>query len=259
MIALHLTLPLLLLGAATDEEEPPSPPDPKLVAEAVLDLREAFEEGDSKARVEAIERRAVVPAPEVVEWIAKGLPLAKEPLVRAASLNALRWMEHPDALETLHRTYVKAKEFRKDPELHVVILKAIGQHGDASSIEHLADYSAKDTTGPVRKARIYGLGMVREKESVERLFELMRKIGPRHAQPQMDQFRLSLVILTGDDHGGTSQEKWQSWWKDAAKKFEVAEKPPELPAAMQRTWNDFWDLEVTYERPTRRRERGGGA
>ena len=41
-------------------------------------------------------------------------------------------------------------------------------------------------------------------------------------------------------------------------KLEVKPEAPKLPDRWQRRWNGYWDLQVEYERPTRRRERGGG-
>jgi hypothetical protein len=243
-------------GEKREGQDDPPLPSKEQIDEAVLDLKKAFDSKETADRIAAIERRSDVLSSQVVEWIAKGLK-DQERDVRMAAIQALRWMEHPAALEALHDLYGRDKKLRKDEELHEALLKAIAQHGSVTSIAILSETSSKDATHKIVQARILGLGRIRNPQAVEALFQLMKSQGRHRVQPYMDHFRLSLLVLLGDDHGGKSQDAWLRWWNEHRKELVVAPQPPELPDLLQRAWSRYWDLEVEYERPERRRERGG--
>ncbi|MDP6368743.1 MAG: HEAT repeat domain-containing protein, partial [Planctomycetota bacterium] len=167
----------------------------------------------------------------------------KEESVQLTAIEALRFFEHEKALDALHSTAKRDKKMRKEPELFKALIKAIGQHANPDSIEILGDNLWSPADHGVIQARILGLGNIRAKESVEELISMMHKAGWRKVQPFMEDFRVALVNLTGEDQG-KSQPKWTEWWNDVKKTLEVSEEASSMPKAMQRKWERYWDIEV---------------
>ena len=82
---------------------------------------------------------------EVIEWIAKGLK-DEDPEVRAATIESLRFMEHPDANDVLVTTLRRDKKLRKNPELYEALIKAVCQHADPKAFSLIADFKLNDET-----------------------------------------------------------------------------------------------------------------
>lgn len=256
---LSLLLAASLLAPAAQDDDP-RPPDPKVVEAALEDLEQAFRSKEVEERVGAIRRHASLADAEVIEAIARAFR-DREAEVYLAAVEALRWQEHPAALEELHGAYVrlmKTKQLREQEELYLGVVKAIGQHGDPSSIRYLGDFNLSEATYRILQARILGLGNVHDPAAVEALFAMMRKAGRGRVQPYMDDFRMALMRLTGVDRG-RSQDGWTRWYNDSRKDLELPEEPEVLPQDMERRWAAYWGLEWKKERGERRRKRGGDA
>lgn len=226
-----------------EEEEKVALPDPEEVKAAVEAFELAFKKGKSGERKQAIEEFGELNDPEVVAWLAKGLK-DKDNLVRAASVEALRWQKNPKALDALHQSLKRDKTMKKVDALHEALIKAIGQHASSESIDFLTDGALADAPREVTIARIYSLGNIRDTKSVEELMGMMTKTGRASkrggaSQPLMKQFAISLEVLTAEDHG-QDENAWAKWWRANKKTFEVSEKAQVLPPKVARLWNSYW-------------------
>lgn len=250
MLQLFLTAALAL--PLQSKEDAPKPPDPKVVEAAVESLRAAQKSKEAPDRVAAVQGAAKVSDAEVIKGIGKYFG-DKDSTVRMAVVDALRYSPHPDALALLENKLKRDKKLRKDEELYPAVVKAIGQHGKESSIDVLNDRVTE--TGPAMQARIYGLGHIRSKKSVEALFRLMSSRGRRKTGPMMDEIRLSLMVLTGVDRG-KSQDAWFQWWNENKKTFEVKKEPGLLPKLEQNRWDRYWGYQYKRDRGKKRGDRG---
>lgn len=268
MLSLILAAALYAAPPLQDDTPPADrPPDPAQIEEAVNGLEEAFKKGKTADRLEALAKYGKVCDGQVIEVIAKGLR-DKETGVRTASIEALRWMKHPDALEALHQSFKKDRTIRKDDALHEAMIKAIGQHGSPESIDILTENLLADAPRQVHVARIYSLGNIRDKRSVEALMDVMQKTGRRAGkrggggQPLMGELRNALLMLTGEDL--KDEKAWTDWWKANEKTFEVTPEPTDVPKRVTAQWNRYWGLEQERkkdedgERKKRRRGEGEG-
>lgn len=177
--------------------------------------------------------------------------------VKLAVLQALRWLEHPAALDALHRS-AKDHKLMKVPELALGVLRGIGQHAHPSSIAVLAHDPFQPFDSWCLRARIFGLARIRKLEALEALLGILATVGgggQRRIQPQMGDVRVGLMILTGVDQGG-SPELWENWWRDNKKSFRVPLEAPPLPKELRKDWDIFWGLPRVYEREGRREDRG---
>jgi len=249
MIATILTAALFLPPLLADD-----PPAPERVERAVDDLHQAFKKGTAEDRTAAIQRNAGVVDGDVIAWIERGLR-DKNVEVRRGSIEALRYMDHPGALRALEQTYRRDRKLRKDKETFAVLLRAIGQHRSPSSVALLADdvWAVQDQA--VLRARIYSLGHIRTKKSVQALLGEMKSAGRQQIQPFMGDFRLSLMVLTGTDQGA-SQDRWLKWWNANKSKLEIAPEEPALPRREAKQWAYYWGRGRLDERPRKRTGRG---
>jgi len=251
----------LLLAPLQDPPEGPPPPDPELVEAALVDLEQAFKKGKAPERVAAIEKHAEVNDAEVVRWIGKGLE-DKDDGVKAAAVEAFRWLPNEKALAALHDALLKDKELKKNDALYAALVKAIGQHGDPSSIDVLLDGATAAAPKEATIARIYSLGHIRDKRSVEELLDLMRKTGRLRGkngggggqQPLSKQFAVALHVLTGESFG-EDEKAWMDWWKEHGKKFEVAEEAQGLDPKIKAHFDKYWSKQPA--RGAERPKRGG--
>lgn len=216
------------------------------VDEALAVLKEAFSsKGDPDARKLAIDTYGGLAHPDVVAAVAKGLDDADDG-VRLQAIDTLGFVPLPEALKALHRLYRRDKSLREDEVLFARLLQAIGRHSDRSSIEVLKDNPFDHLTVASGRARILGLGRIRDVKSVESLIAGMQLAGndargrrsgqPRHA----DDFRLALASLTGQDLGLT-KEAWISWWRGAKDGFKVAPERPQLAPELKAAWESYWN------------------
>jgi hypothetical protein len=248
-----LLLSIALLSPAQDPEV--KPPTEERVEQAIKELSAAFDKkGDSEAKIQAIALSSEVLHPKVIEWIAKGLKDSDDE-VCAATIESLRYMEHPDANDVLVKTLRRDKKLRKKPELYEALIKAVCQHADPKSFSLIADFKLNDETRDTIRARIYGIARYRTTESVEELFDVMKRFGKNRAQPYMGELSTALMVLTGVDQG-KSQTAWTRWWNDNKRDLEVSEELPKLPKKTLASWSRYWGLELPEERRKRRGERG---
>ena len=248
-----LTLFAAIVLTSPADGQRTAPADPQRVKAAVAELQKAYKDGEAKDRIQAIERASAVVDAQVVEWVARGLRDQVE--VQRSAIEALRWMDHPDALKQLEETARRDKRLQKEAALYAGLLRAIGQHASASSIEILTEELWEVRDHAVIQARILSLGRIRTPAAVEALIGLMKVAGPMKIQPFMDDFRLSLMVLTGADQD-TSQELWLHWWNDNKGKLKVEPTAPPLPRLLQLKWDYYWGKEMRKERAPRRGERG---
>jgi len=249
MPTLLILLPLLL------QDTPPEGPSPETVRATVERIETALAAEEREPKLAALMDAREVPAPEVVDALTGALGDDDLEVVDAA-IQGLRWNRHADALETLHRTAKRNRALRKDDDRYAALLKAIGQHADPSSIDVLA----KDVFGRrhygTRRACILGLGRIRDPRALSELLDLMKGAKQETVDLYAEDFRLSLIVLTGTDQGPSSAA-WQRWWKENRKTFELSPTLPRLPRAEHERWTVYWGLPRDYGRAERREDRGG--
>jgi len=241
------------LGAGQDPDHGPGPA-PEVVEATVAELRVAFRDGAKEDKVHALERAGDVVAPAVIAEVGRGFR-DEEREVQAATIQALRWMDHPDALDALQKNARGNRKLQKDEELYPALLKAVGQHADPDSIRVLADKPFDSPFHQATRARILGLGRIRTRASLEALLDIMKSASEKKVAPHMPSFRLSLMILTGTDQGPTSAQ-WLRWWSANKKDYEVSPERRELPRSIQRSWTEYWGIDDDYGRTGRREDRG---
>lgn len=205
--------------------------------EAASRLDKAFQQAEAAVKIEAIGAVGTVAEASVVHALGKGLKDKDQDVVKA-TIEALRFNPNPAALRELE-SLAKAELQRKEAQTLPLVFRAIGQHGKNSSIDILSKdlFAVKDFQ--VGRSRLLALGNIRSKESVEAVIGLMRIAETEKVQPFMDDFRLTLMVLTGADQGA-SQPLWIRWWNDNKNGLKVAEKPAALPAEQQKRWDEFW-------------------
>src|SRR5262245_164916 len=172
MMLTFLFASLALAGAPALQDAPAD--DPAAVVKA---LDEAFAGGDEDAQIDAIHAATEVDSPEVVAKLVAQVG-NKNPAVKAAVITALGYLQDPAALKALHSVYERDKPLREDEGLFVTLLTAIGRHGDPSSVPLLLDKPFNQLTLETGRARIFALGNIRTKDSVEGLIKGMRLGGP---------------------------------------------------------------------------------
>jgi len=249
--------PLAVLGVLTGAPQDPVPrpaPEPEAISAAVADLEAAFRSGVKEEKVRALDRASDVVAPAVIDEVTRGFK-DREREVQAATIQALRWMDHPAALKALRKTAEHSRTIKKDEELYPAILKAVGQHGDPGSVHLLSHKPFESPFYQAGRARILGLGMIRTRKSLEALFGMMKSSSAREVERYMASFRLSLMVLTGTDQG-PSASQWQRWWKANKKGFEVSPGRRELPRPTARSWTEYWGIDDEHGRTRRREDRG---
>lgn len=246
---------LLALVPIVQDPPKPAPPDPEKLKAAITQLSEAFAKTDAGPRLRAIENGAAFADPEIVKWIAKGLS-DKEVGVQEAAIEALRFNEHKKALDALHDR-AKQKAAKENLGMYAKLLRAIGQHGDESSFELLAEnpWSAQDAK--VIEAKVMGLARIRKKESVKAICDMMEMGGPQKVQPFMQDIRVALWSLTGADQEG-SRDLWLKWYRDHKDKLEVRPTPSNEPRELAMRWKRYWEKPGAAEEESPRRKKGEG-
>ncbi len=247
-----LLITLALLSPVQDPEV--KPPAPETVERAVKELSDAFSKTDPEAKSQAIIANSEVLDPKVIEWIAKGAK-DKDSEVQAAAINALRYMDHPEANDALVTMLRRDKKLKKDPALYEALIIAICQHADPKSFKLIADFKLNDETRETIKARILGIARYRTPEAVEELFDVMKRFGKGRVKPYMDDLSTALMVLTGADYG-KSQAAWTGWWNANKRDIKVSKELPKLPRKTLSAWSRYWGLELPEERRKGRDERG---
>lgn len=244
MSALHRTLAALVLAAApafAQDAAAPTGPTPEEIKAAVAACKEGLKSKEASERLAAVEAAAKVDADAVAAEIATAMR-DKEDSVAAGAMKALGSMTSKDALKELHRAAKSAdKKLLENGKLYGTLLRNIGLHGDKSSVEILGDDATKNLDAEVVRARIYGLGAIRDRASVEKLLDLTNLGNPLPGEdsPFMPDVRVALARLTGTDQT-TNKSMWQEWWNKNKNGFKVSETPAELAPDLQRQWDDYW-------------------
>ena len=223
-------------------------PTADVVKDAVDDLKDAFKTGvKPDVRVAAIQEDGGVSHPDVVYQVARGLSDADR-RVQLAAIEALGWSPQPTALKQLHRMFRREKDLHKDEEVFAALLKAIGRHGDDSSIDVLLENPFKGGLDyAAGQARILGLARIRTRESAEELFKAARlgggesnRRGGVEARPRFrEDMRLAYAVLTGEDLG-TDKDAWLKWWSDNKSKFKISKQRPPIKPDLQARWQSYW-------------------
>ena len=250
-----LLLSLAPTPLALQDPPPPPPPDAEVVAATVDALKKAYAGKELEPKTAAVANAREVLDKKVIETLARGIR-EPEPEVKTAVLEALRWMDHPVALEELHDIYKRESALEKDEALYPMLLKAIGQHASPDSIEVLVDNPFKVKGAQALEARVLGLGRIRSEDSVKELIGMLQLVGKGKTVGRMQDFRLALMALTGVDKG-TSRDAWIAWWNDNKKTLELPKEMPQLPEKLQRRWDYYWGEEHVQSRGKKREDRGG--
>jgi HEAT repeat protein len=224
-------------------------PTAEQIAAAVKALQTGLASKDAAERVAALRSAAQVPSAEVAQAAADGLR-DKSPEVELAAMETIGALRTPEGLKELQRLASSNKALRKDAKLYSTLLKEIGRHGDPSSVQVLADNPWENTDASVVRARILGLGNIRDVSAVEELIAMMNKGKPLPGEdaPFMPDFRLALARLTGTDQT-TNKTMWQSWWNKNKKGFKLSADPPALPGELQSRWDEYWGLQPAAPAP----------
>jgi HEAT repeat protein len=224
-------------------------PTPEQVAAAVAELQAAFKgKDDEEVIAAALQRHAGIHDKQVLHEVARGLASTNR-RVRWITIDALGWSQYPPALKQLHRVVARERDLSdRDEALFAHLLKAIGRHGDKSSLDVLTNNPLKDLTYASGQARILGLARIREVRSIEELLGAMKLAGDRPRRrggtetvPRfLTEMRLAMAVLTGVDKG-RSKEAWIDWWRDNRKSFKMSPVPPTISRDLRAIWEDYWD------------------
>ncbi|QDU83664.1 hypothetical protein Pla163_07630 [Planctomycetes bacterium Pla163] len=249
-----------------EEEEKDAEPTDEEVEAAVAKLKAALDEGSFDEKVQALEAARSVPHKDVVKIVATAVKDdAKE--VRIAAVTALGYLDVDQALDTLHG-WSKKKTMTKDDDFALALFKAIGRHGDKSSLKYLED-NIFSSPKKVLEARIVAMGKIRHEDAVEEVIGIMNKMrsnegGPggngkeqKENVPHMDAVQLALHALTGANEG-TSRRDWQTWWNENKRKLEIDPKEmPPMERSLENKWLEFWNERRKREGGERGGEGGG--
>lgn len=257
-------MPVAAFVDPQEEEEAVEEPSAEALAKALATLEEALDEREPPALVAACVATGPVPHAQVTRGLEKvlklKLPEEARPEVWRAALAALGEQRLPQSLAVLAKAS-KRKDLRSNEAVATALLRAIAEHEHPRAIELLAkDATSTPGQDPLR-ARILGLARVRTDEALEAVLDLMNRSTTGRGRNggrvlQMEDFRLALAVLTGQDHGNDATA-WMRWHNDVRRKFHVAEEAPALPKDLDRRWRKYWGLAKPEERGERREDRGG--
>ena len=242
MNALSALLALAALAPLSVAQE--QGPSPERIEAASKALEAAFEEGDAAARAKAIRESVDAVDKRVIGLVAKGLNEKEPAPVVSAAVDTLGRMRHPESAKELVGYYKhQKKKLNKDHEKELVeLLQALGRQGDPAGVEVLTDSVSASVGYPVIQARLMALAMIRDVKSVEAVFSLITLVGKNTLDRYMEDVRLSLMALTGEDRGQDSLQ-WEAWWRENKKGFKVSSEPKALPDAERARWNSYWGIE----------------
>jgi len=222
-----------------------NPPEADVDA-AVEALQTDVKGGDEIAAIDSVTKLGLLLSPEAVRALA-ALHRSRSTAVTVAAIEALGYMPMKEAVKALNRLYVSVPRLRDDEYMLPVLLKAIGRHGDASSLTVLTDKPLKNLTRASGTARILGIARIRQNDSIEALTKAMtlgggdgrRRSGVVGAPRFGQEFRVALAMLTGQDLGA-SKTAWIEWWRDAKKTFKVEPQAPAVAPELRAAWDEYW-------------------
>lgn len=239
-------------------EAPPAPrlgspitivrnPSEEQVKAAVEGLKAAFKSKAYETIAAALGEYGGVDDKKVVHEVAAGLR-SRDPATRIVSIETLGWMPEESALRQLHREFRRGRsEWPKQEDVFAALLKAIGRHGDPSSIEVLADDPFRGLTMATGTARIFGLANIRRLDAVDELVKGTQLAGssrPRSGRAVGEarfrkEFYAALMVLTGEDLGA-DLESWRQWWRKSKGTFKVPKDRPPVPDWVSSWWTSYW-------------------
>lgn len=229
--------------------------DPAVIEAATAELDKVFATRLEGAIVSALLRHKELEHPDVIARVAKALGNRKSG-VRRTAVHVLRFMEHEDALEALVRSFEEDARLRRDADLAERTLRAIGQHAEPSTFELYAEPPFPLVEEGVVRARIRGLGWLRERRSVELLMKLLEGGQGWKVLDHVEDLRVTLFVLTGVDRGRNPAD-WTKWWAEHGEEFELPEDQPLLPRKFLIDWCTYWELSFVVHEPEGRRRRRG--
>jgi HEAT repeat protein len=170
--------------------------------------------------------------------------------VKKAAIETLGGMKSPDALEELHKLYWGDRSLSKDPIVFALVLKAIGRHGDKSSIKVLMDSPFNNLTLDSGRARLLGMARIRDDDAVEELVKLSRAGGGRQRSSGLrsswrgvftEDFRTAIVVLTGEEYGRDKADL-ETWWRAwrAKKAPRVPAERPQIDPKYSERFEKYW-------------------
>ena len=238
-----------------EDEDEDKPPTKEEIEAMVETIKIAFGPKTTVAeRLDAVEAARTVPADDVAKALEKGLK-DDELEITLATLLVLAKMDVDEALDQLVSFHKKDKRLKKDDQLLADTLKAIAWHGDEDTVDLFSKNLFSNTSNAVIKARIYGLGMIREPEAVEALMDILKASTNKQGNqnPYMAELELALTVLVGDTDCGKNQAKWIAWWNDNKRDLDISEVMPEINKNQLRVWNNYWGI----KNEPREKEGGG--
>jgi hypothetical protein len=232
-------LAALLTLALQEAPAAPEPPDPERVKEVLVGIDLALKKDEPGLIVAAFGEARGVGDGDVASAVARALK-DKRPEVHDAAVETLRFLPHPTALKELENfARRERKELKDDPLFFAAVLRACAQHAQEDTIELLVSDVWSTTDRRVFKARVLGLANIRSDASLEALLNLTNQAGKDKLQPYLEDVRLALMVLTGEDQGG-ALPPWWDWWNENRKTFHVAPELPKLPRDAEQKWKAFW-------------------
>jgi hypothetical protein len=230
----------LLISASMLLFQDSRPAKDPAVEKIVIEIDTILKKGEPEQKIKTLKKAAEFDEKPVVQAVAKGLQDGAAD-VRVAAAETLGLIKNPFALDALHKYYNENRDsLKKDETVLPVLLKGIARHGKESSIDILKDDPYSQRTHATIEARILGLGNIRSLKSVEALVDLMKLWGNGKNNPYMTQFRVALTRLTGKDQGPTVAQ-WLEWWNEHHHDTKVSDTASEMPKALERAWNNYWD------------------
>ena len=229
---------------------------PPAVEKAITELDSVLETRIEGAIVSALIRHGELVHPAVIERVAEALQNRK-PGVRKTAISVLRFMDHEEALAALVKFCKEDKRLRLNLDILERTVRAIGQYGEPSTRMLFVEPPFEPSNEHIIRARIRSLGRIRTKEAVVDLMEMTEAKGEWKAFDFTADFRLSLMMLTGEDLG-ISLGEWQRWWNKAKVEFTVPEELPKLKGIDLLEWCNYWELPlpVSDEEEPEHRRRG---
>ncbi|MFT7669479.1 MAG: hypothetical protein ACI8X5_002182 [Planctomycetota bacterium] len=242
MLPFVLTCILSLVPTNLDRDV--AKPSQKLVDTAVKSLAAAYKKDSPEMLVQAIADSGRIADPSVIRATSRALR-DKNESVQFAAIEALRFNPHRSALSFLHMEFVRAG---KSSEETAVLIRGVCQKGQVGSLPLFALDRVDTGSRETASAWILGLGRLRHRDSAEALISLMRALPASRRVVHMDEFRTSLLLLTGNDHG-TDSAAWIRWWSENGDTLAVSTELPSAPGMMKQEWCDYWSITTEGPRP----------
>lgn len=246
---LSILLSCLLIAAPTQRGERPANSAMAEEAQvAVRRLEAAFKKDDAQQLIEALARAAHVNDSAVVKSTNKAF-LNRDAAVRLAAIEALRFNPHRSALRSLHNELAKPIQGPRSTEITAALIQAVCQKGQAGSLPAITAPGLDRSSSRVLSAWVLGMGRLRSFEALDELVAQMRALPKPRRVAHMDEFRCSLMQLSGEDHG-TDYAAWVRWWSQEGQSVEVRPRAPKTRGMLRQEWCHYWSIAPEEPHPT---------